>query len=56
MEGGEEWEPGAPGRVFRGGSVDYPAVYCRSAGRDWIDPGYWSWLLGFRPAFGPSEK
>jgi len=53
-EGGEMWG-GAPGRVCRGGSFDGPAVDCRSAFRDWGLPAFRNWLLGFRPAFVPSE-
>ncbi len=53
---GTAWtEEGSPGRVGRGGSWYYPAVYCRSAFRDWDDPGIWFWVLGFRPAFWPPD-
>ena len=45
-------DPTGPGRgstrVFRGGSWDYGAVRCRSAHRDWSDPGYRDDDLGFR--------
>jgi formylglycine-generating enzyme required for sulfatase activity len=53
---GVEWEPGMPDRVNRGGSWFSPAEGCRSALRDWYDPGYRWWNLGFRPAFWPSEN
>ena len=36
-------------RVIRGGSGDNPAEICRSALRNWSDPGFRDRLLGFRP-------
>lgn len=37
-------------RVVRGGSWSVEAGYCRSAIRDWLDPGHRDRLLGFRLA------
>ncbi len=37
-------------RVFRGGGWGYGAVLCRSAYREWRDPGFRNRLLGFRLA------
>jgi len=54
-EGGEEWEPGALRRVFRGGCWGDGAVYCRSAYRRLFHPGFRVRHLGFRPAFWPTE-
>jgi formylglycine-generating enzyme required for sulfatase activity len=54
--GGEEWEPDTPRRVIRGGGFDYPAEFCRTAGRGWNHPGGRDGYLGFRPAFWPSEN
>ena len=54
-EGGEEWEPGTPYRVFRGGCWYDPAENCRSAYRFRSLPAYRYWFLGFRPAFVPFE-
>ncbi len=54
-EDGEEWEPGTPVRVGRGGGFDDWAVLCRSALRDWDVPGYRRMDLGFRLAFSPSD-
>jgi formylglycine-generating enzyme required for sulfatase activity len=42
-------------RVFRGGSWDSGAAYCRVARRDRDTPGFRSSGLGFRPALVPSE-
>jgi formylglycine-generating enzyme required for sulfatase activity len=55
-EGGEEWEPGAPVRVDRGGSFYFGAGCCRSAVRSRGRPGFRLRSLGFRPAFWPSEN
>ena len=45
-------DPAGPGggsyRVSRGGSWSDSARYCRSANRDWFEPGYRSSFLGFR--------
>ena len=38
------------GRVFRGGSWDFNAAYCRTAYRDGYSPGFRSNFLGFRLA------
>jgi len=54
-EGGVEWEPGPPFRVFRGGGWVDSAGFCRSAYRLWNLPGFRAGVLGFRPAFVPSE-
>jgi formylglycine-generating enzyme required for sulfatase activity len=35
-------------RVLRGGSWDNSARYLRSAGRNYFDPGYRGYVLGFR--------
>ncbi|PIZ17250.1 hypothetical protein COY52_04900, partial [Candidatus Desantisbacteria bacterium CG_4_10_14_0_8_um_filter_48_22] len=43
-------------RVIRGGSWFLDAVYCRSADRDWINPGYWWIIIGFRCAALRSER
>jgi len=37
-------------RVYRGGSWYDWARYCRSANRIWFEPGFRSYVLGFRPA------
>jgi len=50
-EGGEEWEPGSPVRVIRGGSYDAPAMGCRSAYRIWGHAANRYRDIGFRPAF-----
>ena len=42
-------------RVYRGGSWDNCARYCRSAYRGSIEPGYRSAALGFRVALAPSH-
>jgi formylglycine-generating enzyme required for sulfatase activity len=49
---GSAWDggPGASLRVFRGGSFDDVARYCRSAIRRRLSPGDRSRYLGFRPA------
>jgi len=53
---GTPWvHEGTPPRVSRGGCWDDPAVGGRSALRDAYHPTGRSWLLGFRPAFVPSE-
>ena len=39
-------------RVFRGGSWDGGAFYCRVAFRGWDLPSYWYDRVGFRPARG----
>jgi formylglycine-generating enzyme required for sulfatase activity len=49
-EGGEEWKPGTPDRVHRGGSWGNSAEYCRSANRGWCHPAGRGRYLGFRPA------
>jgi len=54
--GGEEWEPGTPFRVGRGGCFCYQAEDCRSAGRNWGRSVGGHRFLGFRPAFVPSEN
>jgi formylglycine-generating enzyme required for sulfatase activity len=55
-DGGEEWEPGRPGRVWRGGNWFAPgAEFCRSACRGWQYPDYRGENLGFRPAFRNPE-
>ena len=40
-------------RVFRGGSWNDYAVYCRSANRHYYSPGYRYFSLGFRLAAVP---
>ncbi len=55
-EGGEEWEPGSPGRVIRGGGFDGPAENCRSAGRFGYLPANRFWYLGFRPSLSPPTE
>ena len=40
-------------RVYRGGSWNYYAVYCRVAYRNYDDPDYRNYLLGFRIVFVP---
>jgi formylglycine-generating enzyme required for sulfatase activity len=50
-EGGAQWEPGSPFRLFRGGGWGSPAVSCRSADRVRRVPVFQSASLGFRPAF-----
>ena len=42
------------GRVCRGGSFFDNARACRSADRDWLEPGQRSFKLGFRIALAPS--
>jgi formylglycine-generating enzyme required for sulfatase activity len=42
-------------RVPRGGSWYYVGLYCRSASRNWGDPGYVIIYLGFRLAAVPVE-
>ena len=42
-------------RVLRGGGWDFIARNCRSAYRDWIEPGYRNFSLGFRVALAPSH-
>jgi formylglycine-generating enzyme required for sulfatase activity len=37
-------------RVYRGGSWNSEAVYCRAAYRYWFSPSYRNVHLGFRPA------
>jgi formylglycine-generating enzyme required for sulfatase activity/serine/threonine protein kinase len=41
-------------RVFRGGSWFSTAMVCRSAHREWKDPSFRSYALGFRLALTPS--
>ena len=57
---GSQQDPtGAPNgshRVFRGGSRDYNAAYCRAASRGRSDPGYRGNGLGFRLALVPSDS
>jgi formylglycine-generating enzyme required for sulfatase activity len=55
-EGGEEWKPGTPLRVYRGGGFDFGAEICRSAYRYRSRPGGRYRDLGFRPAFWQSEN
>ena len=43
-------------RVYRGGSWDYGASYCRSAYRSWFTPDDRSNRLGFRVAAVPSSE
>jgi formylglycine-generating enzyme required for sulfatase activity len=49
--------PAGPGsgrsRVLRGGSWNYLQVSTRAAYRDWFDPGYRGFDLGFRVAAAP---
>ncbi len=47
-EDGSAWEGDGSIRVFRGGGWGTDARSCRSAVRDYIDPGYRSYDLGFR--------
>jgi formylglycine-generating enzyme required for sulfatase activity len=54
-EGGEEWEPGSPLRVRRGGGWYIPAEFCRSAFRGGLHPSLRYHVLGFRPAYWPSD-
>ena len=42
-------------RVHRGGSWNYNAKNCRSADRDYWNPGYRSNILGFRLALVPVQ-
>jgi formylglycine-generating enzyme required for sulfatase activity len=37
------------GRVLRGGSWSNLGYYLRSSVRDFVNPGNWSFFLGFRP-------
>jgi formylglycine-generating enzyme required for sulfatase activity len=43
-------------RVFRGGSWDNSAEYCRSASRSRVVPGFRYYFLGFHVAAVPSSK
>ena len=46
---GSAWEDGSSSfQVVRGGGCNYYADYCRSANRDWFDPGNRDINLGFR--------
>jgi formylglycine-generating enzyme required for sulfatase activity len=55
-EDARPWTDGAsPDRVRRGGSWLSPAVFCRSAGRDWLSPSVRYSGLGFRPCLGPLD-
>ena len=51
--GGDETDPvgesSVPFRVVRGGGWYYDALYCRSAGRYWVNPGGTNVGFGFRP-------
>ncbi|MBF0452800.1 MAG: SUMF1/EgtB/PvdO family nonheme iron enzyme [Candidatus Magnetomorum sp.] len=42
-------------RVVRGGSWINNAGYCRSADRDWIEPGFRHYYLGFRLVFSRGQ-
>jgi len=54
---GSPWvDEGSPFRVRRGGGFVLPAERCRSAYRFWLQPQFRLRLLGFRPAFVPSEN
>jgi formylglycine-generating enzyme required for sulfatase activity len=53
---GTAWtEGGSPFRVVRGGGFIGGAEGCRSAYRYWLDPGIRWDILGFRPAYWPSD-
>ena len=43
-------------RVARGGAWDCAAAYCRSARRDWVDPGLRSYSMGLRVALAPRHE
>jgi formylglycine-generating enzyme required for sulfatase activity len=43
-------------RVFRGGSWNHPARFCRAAYRNYITPGFGNRLIGFRLALSPSQQ
>ena len=43
-------------RVLRGGSWDSSAWFCRSAFRDWFEPGLRNWLIGFRLGLFPGPR
>ena len=44
---------GGPDRVFRGGSWYYNSLYCRSAIRNFNDPGFTHYSIGFRVVLAP---
>ncbi len=59
-EGLDSKDPQGPedgmNRVLRGGSwVSFPG-YCRSADRDWNNPGYWVGVNGFRVVVAKSDE
>jgi formylglycine-generating enzyme required for sulfatase activity len=54
LEGGVDPQGAASGsgRVFRGGSWNYFAFFCRVSFRYWYFPSNWGYGIGFRPARG----
>jgi formylglycine-generating enzyme required for sulfatase activity len=55
--GGTVIDPAGPSignkRVYRGGSMNMEAEYCRSATRTREDPDDWRNFVGFRPVLAP---